>query len=70
VQVRATSGQLVPLSKVIATTAGEPAVVLHDGRFRWVGLRVAGERAALDAALERIAVPLGVRRTVRESEQP
>ncbi len=64
--VRASTGSLVPLDAFVTLrrVAG-PAVVLHDGQFPWVGVRVAGTRAELDAALARIPVPAGVRRSVR-----
>ena len=61
----ASSGSLVPLDAFVTLqrVAG-PSVIFHDGQFPWAGVRVGGTRADLDAALARIALPAGVRRSV------
>jgi multidrug efflux pump subunit AcrB len=64
---RASGGTLVPLDAFVkVTSAPEPAEVLHQGQFPWVGIRVGGTRDALDAALAHIPVAQSVQRSVAE----
>jgi multidrug efflux pump subunit AcrB len=68
VYVRSASGSAVPLATFTTVqTKSVPSVVIHEGQFPWVGVRVGGTRAELDAALAAIAVPRGI---VRGIEQP
>ena len=62
--VRGQSGS-VPLSTlVMLQRTFQPTVVYHQGQFPWLGIRVAGSRADLDAALAKIPLPAGVTRVV------
>jgi multidrug efflux pump subunit AcrB len=65
IYVPTTTGQPVPLSALVTMrTAEQPSVVIHRGQFPWVGVRVGGTRAELDAALATIATPIGIVRDV------
>ena len=63
--VHSTHGGVVPLSAIVALTRRpERSVIYHSGQLPWLGIRVAGSRADLDAALAKIALPAGVHRSV------
>jgi multidrug efflux pump subunit AcrB len=69
VMLRSASGGLVPVSAVAKVTeTREPPVIFREGQIPWVGVRVAGELDALQDVLERLPVPAGVRRDVREPD--
>jgi hypothetical protein len=69
VMVRSTTGALVPLSAVVTIAeTPEPDVILHEGQFPWVGVRIAGPIGALNDALGKLQVPADIKRDVREPE--
>jgi multidrug efflux pump subunit AcrB len=67
VYVHTASGALVPLSQVASTTrTSEPAEVIHEGQFPWLGVRVAGPLDEIEAVLATLPTPPDVHRELRE----
>ena len=67
VYVHTASGALVPLSQVASITrTSEPAEIIHEGQFPWLGVRVAGPLDEIQAVLATLPTPLDVGRELRE----